>query len=86
MSPESREYVVRIHEEGPSFWAEVLELPGCFATGDSLDELREAIEEAINLYVGNDPASGKLEPREGPGQPSRRSSMEIGEMRVKVPA
>lgn len=46
-------YTVRIHREpGEShIWAEVDELPGCFATGRDDDELRDALAEAISLYL-----------------------------------
>ena len=44
-------YIVRVHPEEGSFWAEVRELPGCFASGDSMDELWEALGEAISLYL-----------------------------------
>jgi predicted RNase H-like HicB family nuclease len=43
-------YTVRVHSEpGEELWAEVLELPGCFAAGADMDELREALSEAISL-------------------------------------
>lgn len=42
---------VRIHRGRDGYWAEVVEWPGCFATGRTWDELTEAIEEAIGLYV-----------------------------------
>ena len=32
-------------------WAEVLDLPGCFASGESVEELKEALVEAIELYI-----------------------------------
>jgi predicted RNase H-like HicB family nuclease len=45
-------YTVRIHHEpGEELWAEVLELPGCFAAGVDMAELREALSEAISLYL-----------------------------------
>jgi predicted RNase H-like HicB family nuclease len=44
-------YTVAVHQEGDTFWAEVEELPGCFATGRDLAELEEAIVEAITLYL-----------------------------------
>jgi predicted RNase H-like HicB family nuclease len=46
-------YTVRVHEEpGESqLWAEVLELPGVFVTGADLEEIREALTEAIGLYL-----------------------------------
>lgn len=46
-----QEYTVNVHEESGSLWAEVVELPGCFASGDDLDDLQEALEEAISLYL-----------------------------------
>jgi predicted RNase H-like HicB family nuclease len=45
-------YTVCIHREpGDEPWAEVLELPGCFAAGTDMAELREALSEAISLYL-----------------------------------
>ncbi|MGN6558377.1 MAG: type II toxin-antitoxin system HicB family antitoxin [Solirubrobacterales bacterium] len=51
----TQEFTVNIQEEAGTLWAEVVELPGCFATGNDLDELREALEEAISLYLCPDP-------------------------------
>jgi predicted RNase H-like HicB family nuclease len=42
---------VIIHEEDGSYWAEVKELPGCFASGATLDELKEALTEAIGMCL-----------------------------------
>jgi predicted RNase H-like HicB family nuclease len=43
---------VRIHDEGEDgLWAEVEELPGCFASGFDPDELKEALLEAISMYL-----------------------------------
>jgi predicted RNase H-like HicB family nuclease len=47
---------VQVRKEGPGYWADVVELPGCFASGDTLEELREAIGEAIGLYLWDVPA------------------------------
>jgi predicted RNase H-like HicB family nuclease len=48
----SRSFTVMVHQaEDGSFWAQVKELPGCFATGDDLDELQEAVVEAIGMYL-----------------------------------
>jgi len=41
---------------GEAEWA----LLGCFASGDTLDELREALEESISLYVMDDPGDGRI--------------------------
>ena len=38
---------VDVHHEEGSYWAEVRELPGCFAAGDTVAELIESVEEAV---------------------------------------
>ena len=50
--------VLVTEEDDGSRWAEVKELPGCFASGFSLDELKEATFEAIQLCL---PEGIKLE-------------------------
>lgn len=45
------EFHTTIHEEDGSYWAEVQELPGCFASGADLDELKEALIEAISMCL-----------------------------------
>lgn len=46
-----------IHFEHGSYWADVPALPGCFAAGDTLDELLSSLREGVDLYLqeGNDP-------------------------------
>jgi predicted RNase H-like HicB family nuclease len=68
-----RSFTAVVHQgDDGTFWAQVEELPGCFATGDDLDELREAVEEAILMY---------LAPAEAPQQPGHAS---LPERRWKV--
>ena len=50
----------RIHEEDGSYWAEVAELPGCFASGDSPPELVEALQEAVALYLSPEPEAAPV--------------------------
>jgi predicted RNase H-like HicB family nuclease len=46
------EFHATVHEEADgSYWAEVDELPGCFAAGKDLNELREALIEAIGMCL-----------------------------------
>jgi predicted RNase H-like HicB family nuclease len=48
--PES--VTVHIHRaEDDSLWADVEELPGVFATGDNMDELREDLDGAVSAYL-----------------------------------
>jgi predicted RNase H-like HicB family nuclease len=50
-------YSLRIHDERDGMlWAEVEELPGCFASGADMDELLAAAAESIALYVGEEGA------------------------------
>ena len=50
----AREYRVLVHEEDGAYWAQVDDLPGCFASGHDLEELRKAVVEAITLYLAGD--------------------------------
>jgi predicted RNase H-like HicB family nuclease len=45
------ELTARIHIEEGSYWADVPELPGCFASGDTLDELFDSLQEGVALYL-----------------------------------
>lgn len=43
---------IHVHrEDGRDLWAEIDELPGCFASGRDMDELGEALNEAVSLYL-----------------------------------
>lgn len=46
-----RQLHVNVHREDGSYWAEVQELPGCFASGDTVPELIDSVEEAVALYL-----------------------------------
>jgi len=45
--------VVHKAEEG-GFWAEVPALPGCRTQGDTMDELKVNLREAVELYLETD--------------------------------
>lgn len=50
-----------------SYWAEVLDLPGCFTQGQTLDEVYHNLTEAIACHLDVEPASvrvGSLEMRD----------------------
>ena len=44
-------YHFKIHKEKDGYWAQCIELPGCFTQADSLKELHKNMEEALNLYI-----------------------------------
>jgi hypothetical protein len=45
------EFRAIVHEEAGRLWAEVPDLPGCFASGRDEGELREAVAEAIDMCL-----------------------------------
>lgn len=48
---------VEVHAEDGAFWAEVAELPGCFASGDTLSELFDSLRDGIEIYLaGGEPS------------------------------
>jgi antitoxin HicB len=51
----STKFTVLVYEntkdEGGGFWATVAELPGCFTSGLTLQEIKENIQDAIETYV-----------------------------------
>lgn len=53
-------YHFKIHKEGKGFWAECIELSGCFTQADSIEELRKNMQEALNLYIEEPEDSKKL--------------------------
>ena len=56
------ELTARVHLEDGSYWADIAELPGVFAAGETLDELFESLKEGVSLHledagpVGGSPA------------------------------
>jgi predicted RNase H-like HicB family nuclease len=44
---------IHVHrdDDGGELWADIDELPGCFASGRDMNELREALNEAVSLYL-----------------------------------
>jgi predicted RNase H-like HicB family nuclease len=70
-----RKYTVLVHEaEEGGYWAEVEELPGCFASGDTLDELESDVKDAIETYIAACREMGQPVPegKEGNGSGDRR--------------
>jgi predicted RNase H-like HicB family nuclease/DNA-binding XRE family transcriptional regulator len=53
-------YHFKVHKEGDGFWAECLELEGCFTQADSMEELYEMMKEALNLYISEPEVSTRL--------------------------
>lgn len=62
---EPQSYHVDLHFEEDHIWAQVKEIPGCFATGRDLEELSEALTESLNMCLGDGAAVAvKIEPEQ----------------------
>lgn len=63
-------FAIVIHQEPEGgFWAEVPALPGCYSQGETIDELKANIREAIK---------GVREVLGSEGKPPERSTVEMG--------
>lgn len=51
-------YHFKVHKEKGGFWAQCIELEGCVTEADTMKELQENMQEALNLYV-EEPANSK---------------------------
>jgi len=61
---QSMELHASIHEDDDgSLWADVKELPGCFASGATMSELTEALIEAVGLYLEDGSAAVRVSGR-----------------------
>ena len=70
-------YHFKIHKEGKGYWAECLELSGCFTEGDSIEELCDNMQEALNLYIEEPLNSKKLAPLPDESIPVNRNVIEV---------
>ena len=55
-------YHFKVHKEEDGFWAKCMEFEGCMTQADSMEELYERMEEALNLYVEEPEGSKDLAP------------------------
>ena len=53
--PDQVELTALVHEENGMYWAEVPSHPGLFASGETMDELIEALGEAWQFYSHDEP-------------------------------
>ena len=77
-----------IHCEDGMYWAEVPSHPGLFASGETLDELKEALVEAWFLYVEDSVASTHIQ-RVGSASKQKeltQPAAQVDRLRLLVPA
>jgi predicted RNase H-like HicB family nuclease len=56
------ELTANIHQEDGAYWADVPELPGCFASGETFDELFDSLREGVRLYLEDDDRRNSASP------------------------
>lgn len=55
-------YHFKVHKEGKGFWAECIELAGCMTQADTMKELKQNMQEALNLFIEEPEDSKKIAP------------------------
>lgn len=56
-----REAQARIHYEEGMYWLDIPTIPGLFASGETPEELHDALVEALGLYWSDDPNAAEVE-------------------------
>jgi antitoxin HicB len=64
-------YHFKIHKEGRGYWAECIEISGCFTQGDTKDELMENMKDALNTAIYEPENSKELAPFPKEMKPSK---------------
>ena len=52
------QFDIVLHKEDNGYWAEVPALKGCYTQGETIDEIKENIKEAINAWFSVDLPQG----------------------------
>jgi len=58
-------YTVLVYEAEPDeggYWAKVAELPGCYTQGETIDQIRVNVRDAIETYLDALKETGQSEP------------------------
>jgi predicted RNase H-like HicB family nuclease len=90
---QERSLHIEVHREDGRFWTQVTEWPGCFATGETLQELMEAGQDNLALCVtldGHDLTDIKvridgIDLRIGSEQPLNPAGGEVSVSRLSTP-
>ncbi|HWD10725.1 MAG TPA: type II toxin-antitoxin system HicB family antitoxin [Solirubrobacteraceae bacterium] len=88
------EIQAQVHCEDGMYWAEVPSHPGLFASGETLDELTEALIEAWVLYTQDLAVSTDMAPMQGDAKPpasektgaEKHASGRVDRLNLLVPA
>ena len=52
------QFDIVLHKEDDGYWAEVPALKGCYTQGETIDEIKENIKEAISAWFSVDLPQG----------------------------
>lgn len=69
-------YHFKVHRERNGYWGECVELQGCLSQGDSLEDLKRNLKEALDLYL-DEPEDSRVLFRLPRRHVSGRSILEI---------
>ena len=81
MATTTRTFTAPVSCEDEMSWAVIAELPGLHASGETLDELREALEEAISLYLTDEPDAGSITEMHEASEPAH---LQVDELKLAV--
>src|SRR6056297_617469 len=70
-------YHFQIFEEKDGFWASCIELEGCRSEGDTIETLRENLQEALNLYLDEPAGSNMLFPLPDPSLEGKKGVISV---------
>lgn len=56
------QYHFKVHKETKGYWGECIELKGCSSQGESLEDLKKNLKEALDLYLDEPEASQQIFP------------------------
>jgi len=70
-------YHFKIHKENNGYWAECLELPGCITEADTVQELKDNMQAALNLYIEEPSESNEIYPLPDNFIKKNRSTVEV---------
>jgi antitoxin HicB len=70
-------YHFKVHKEGKRFWAECLELAGCMTQADTMEELKQNMQEVLNLFIEEPEDSKDLAPLPDESLKPNRNIIEV---------
>lgn len=70
-------YHFKVHKEGSGYWAQGIELDGCYTQGDTFEELQTNMQEALDLHIEEPEDSNDLAPLPDPSIQTSNDIVEV---------